>query len=182
MKKSLTANLIFTLILCFSISSEINAQKLEPLPIQVPKTQQFVPGSMTGYGVSMINIPIQLSLIPGVSTNPNYSFINNNLSMNMTLGDGYMLNGFQFSVILNRLVQELKGVQFALISNYTGGLVTGLQTSLIYNESSLAVNGVQLSAAVNYTFSLNGVQLGLANFHEIGNVVHRRKIWHFLIL
>jgi len=166
--KNISKNAIISSLILLIVTFQIKAQTLEQLPLQIPNNSSKSE-KMTGYNISQMNIPIQLSLAPGMTTNPNYLFINNNLSLNLTLGDGYMLNGFQFSIISNRLQQELKGVQLSMISNYTGGSVTGIQSSLFYNESSLSVNGVQFSGMVNYTFNLNGIQIGLVNFHETGN-------------
>lgn len=160
---------IFSTIL-FGISFQVSAQRLEPFPLKISQPAEISPSVLkANYGISLVNIPIQFSVVPGISSNPDYLMINNNLSVNLTMGSNFVVNGLQVSFLSNKLVRDLNGVQLAFFTNYAGGGVTGVQSSMIYNEAYLGTEGVQISGFVNKSSGLNGLQLGMINFQETGN-------------
>ena len=71
-------------------------------------------------------------------------------------------HGIQFGGVSNTTAQNFNGLQLGGISNITNGMEHGLQLSGFLNVSSSMMRGWQFGA-VNYTDSLNGMQIGAFN-------------------
>ena len=71
-------------------------------------------------------------------------------------------HGVQLSGVSNISAHKFNGLQLGGVSNITRGMDKGVQLSGLLNVSSAMMRGVQIGA-VNYTDSLNGVQIGAFN-------------------
>ncbi len=71
-------------------------------------------------------------------------------------------HGFQLGGVSTTSAHTFNGLQVGGVSNITQGMDKGLQLSGLLNVSSAMMRGWQLGA-VNYTDSLNGVQIGAFN-------------------
>ncbi len=71
-------------------------------------------------------------------------------------------HGMQLSIMSNTSAHRFNGLQLSSISNITNGMDRGLQWSGILNVSSARMRGWQLGA-LNYTDSLDGMQIGAFN-------------------
>lgn len=70
--------------------------------------------------------------------------------------------GIQLSGVSNTTAHTFNGLQLSGVSNITNGMDRGVQLSGILNVSTAMMRGLQLGA-VNFTDSLNGVQVGVFN-------------------
>lgn len=70
--------------------------------------------------------------------------------------------GLQLSSVSNASAHTFNGLQLSSVSNITNGMDRGLQLSGLLNVSSAMMGGWQWGA-VNYTDSLNGLQIGAFN-------------------
>ena len=70
--------------------------------------------------------------------------------------------GLQLSSVSNASAHTFNGLQLSSVSNITNGMDRGLQLSGLRNVSSATMGGWQWGA-VNYTDSLNGLQIGAFN-------------------
>ena len=70
--------------------------------------------------------------------------------------------GLQLSGVSNASARSFRGFQMSSVSNITNGMDLGLQLSGILNVSSAMMGGWQFGA-VNYTDSLDGLQVGVLN-------------------
>ena len=70
--------------------------------------------------------------------------------------------GLQLSSVSNASPHTFNGLQLSSVSNITNGMDRGLQLSGLLNVSSAMMGGWQWGA-VNYTDSLNGLQIGAFN-------------------
>lgn len=71
-------------------------------------------------------------------------------------------HGVQVSGISSTTARQFNGLQLSSVSNITNGMAKGLQLSGLLNISTRMQGGVQLGA-VNFSDSLNGVQIGAFN-------------------
>jgi len=71
-------------------------------------------------------------------------------------------HGVQLSGASNASANRFNGLQLSTVNNITNGMDRGLQFSGILNVSSAMMRGWQM-AAINYTDSLDGAQIGLIN-------------------
>jgi hypothetical protein len=132
-----------------------------------------------------IQRPVQLSLVPGLSTNGALnSQVTNAFSVNIAGGYAAGLKGVELGGGFNIDKRKMHGVQAAGAFNIAGDSVAGVQLAGVYNfaldtltglqaagavNTARHVNGVQLSGAVNISKTLKGFQLGLVN------ITHRLK-------
>ena len=98
----------------------------------------------------MIHRPIQLSLIPPLSTNGFRSGrITNSLSFNLIGGYNGGLKGMEFGGVFNIIKSHAYGTQFAGALNVVGGRTSGGQFAGVMNVSADRVKGFQGAGAVN---------------------------------
>ncbi|HEV2479908.1 MAG TPA: hypothetical protein VGS79_09585 [Puia sp.] len=126
--------------------------------------------------------PVQMSLVPGLSTNgPLNSQVTNKFSINLVGGysagikgielggvfdiERKSVKGIQAAGVLNMVGDSVKGVQLAGIANKDLGSVHGLQAAGIANTAG-QVRGVQLAGILNRTHLLKGIQVGLINIAD----------------
>lgn len=104
---------------------------------------------------------IQLSLLPGVSTNgPIAGAVVNEVSVNVFAGFARGLDGLEIGGGANLLSHNMKGAQIAGIGNLVGGTVQGVQLAGGVNHSMRAMRGVQVAGIGNTVWdTLSGVQI-----------------------
>jgi hypothetical protein len=104
---------------------------------------------------------IQLSLLPGLSTNgPIAGAVVNEVSVNILAGYARGLDGLEIGGGANVLSHDMKGAQIAGIGNLVGGTVRGLQLAGGVNHSMRAMKGVQVAGITNTVWdTLSGVQV-----------------------
>lgn len=104
---------------------------------------------------------IQVSLIPGTSTNKSVSGIAvNEVSLNIFAGYQGGLNGFELGGIANLIRKDAKGFQGAGITNLVGGNTNGVQMAGVVNNTLGSFNGAQLSGLANVVWdTLTGIQV-----------------------
>lgn len=127
-------------------------------------------------GQFFVALPIQASLIPGLSTHgPLSSQIINKVSVNIYGGYTAGVNGVEIGGLFNISKKDARYLQMATTFNAVSGNFTGVQMVGIYNQilDSLSgvqvsgfgglvkghVSGVQLSGVANFSGSLHGVQV-----------------------
>jgi hypothetical protein len=112
-----------------------------------------------------IQRPIQLSLVPGLSSNGALnSQVTNKFSVNVVGGYEAGLEGVELAGVFNIDKRKMYGVQAAGAVNLAGDSVGGVQLAGIYNRVLDSMNGVQAAGAINVARNSIGVQLaGAAN-------------------
>jgi hypothetical protein len=97
--------------------------------------------------------PVQLSFIPGWSTNgPRNAQDKNNFSINLIGGSAAGLDGVELGGVFNIDKKNVKGAQLAGI----------------YNQAN-RVQGIQAAGVLNKTHYLKGIQLGVINIADTSN-------------
>ena len=111
-----------------------------------------------------IQRPVQLSLVPRLSTNGALnSQVTNKFSVNIIGGYSGGLEGVELGGVFNIDKRKMTGVQAAGVANLAGDTVTGVQMAGVYNRALDSMKGVQAAGVVNVARNLKGVQLGLIN-------------------
>lgn len=112
-----------------------------------------------------IQRPVQVSLVPGLSTNGALnSQVTNKFSVNIIGGYSGGLDGVELGGVFNIDKRKMAGVQAAGVGNIAGDTVTGVQVAGVYNRALDSVKGVQAAGVVNVARNLKGVQLsGVVN-------------------
>ncbi|NQY08187.1 MAG: hypothetical protein HRT71_01550 [Flavobacteriales bacterium] len=111
--------------------------------------------------VNISEMPIVLTIVPGVSTNPdhNSSTIINGFVFNLLIGYSAGLEGVEVSPFINIDRFNVRGVQLAGLANINGGITTGIQAAGFSNMSKMKVEGVQAAGFSNIAgFNVKGVQ------------------------
>ena len=107
-----------------------------------------------------IQRPIQVSLVPGLSTNgPLNSQVTNKFSVNIIGGYSAGLEGVELGGVFNIDKRKMVGFQAAGAVNIAGDSVTGVQMAGVYNRALDSMNGLQAAGAVNVARNVRGVQL-----------------------
>ncbi|GGA91783.1 hypothetical protein [Puia dinghuensis] len=121
----------------------------------------------SSYAQAQTHRPVQLSLVPGLSSNgPQNAQIINNCSINVIGGCSGGLNGLELGGVFNIDKQKVKGCQAAGVFNLVRDSVTGTQFAGVFNKAS-AVEGAQIAGVINYTRHLKkGIQLGVINIAD----------------
>jgi hypothetical protein len=145
------------------------------------KKNDLVQVEMTGFGrfllstrlkMQSLNLknlfiqrPVQVSLVPGVSTNGALnSQVTNNFSVNVIGGYSGGLEGAELGAVFNIDKRKVIGFQAAGVANMAGDTVAGVQMAGVYNMAIDSMNGVQAAGVVNVARNVGGVQLaGLIN-------------------
>ncbi|MCB0795901.1 MAG: hypothetical protein KDB88_14295, partial [Flavobacteriales bacterium] len=104
---------------------------------------------------------IQLSLVPGVSTNKEAAgAMVNRISINVLGGYARGVNGFEIGGGVNIDAWNVRGAQMAGLANLVGGQVQGAQIAGGINHAMRSLQGLQLSGLANVVWdTLAGVQI-----------------------
>jgi hypothetical protein len=115
--------------------------------------------------------PVQLSLVPGLSTNgPLNSQVTNKFSVNLIGGYSAGLDGLELSGAFNIDKKSVKGVQVAGVVNIVGDSVHGVQLAGVANKDLYSeVRGLQAAGGANSAKSIKGVQLA-GIYNDAGSV------------
>ena len=104
-------------------------------------------------------VPVQASLIPGLSTRGMMnSQLNSSFSLNLLGGYTGGVRGLEMAGLYNINRMNVNALQMAGIFNIVGGTVNGVQLAGIYNNVFGDLNGLQMSGIHN---SVKGSQNGL---------------------
>lgn len=104
-------------------------------------------------------VPVQASLIPGMSTRGMMnSQINSSFSLNLLGGYTGGVRGVEIAGLFNINRINVEALQMAGIFNTVGGSVKGVQLAGVYNNVFGDLNGLQMSGIHN---SVKGSQIGL---------------------
>jgi hypothetical protein len=108
------------------------------------------------------NMPGQVSLVPGLSTNGQYApQSTSHFSFNLLGGENGGVDGFEFGGLFNMVHKNVEAVQIAGIFNRVGGQVSGFQMGGIYNKVHQSVTGSQVAGIANMVDGkLTGFQMG----------------------
>jgi hypothetical protein len=118
-----------------------------------------------------IQRPVQLSLVPRLSTNGALnSQVTNKFSVNIIGGYSGGLEGVGLGGVFNIDRRKAIGFQAAGVANIAGDTVAGVQMAGVYNRALDSMKGVQAAGAVNVARNLKGVQLsGAVNLANHAN-------------
>lgn len=111
-------------------------------------------------------VPVQVSLVPAISTNNFMSgALENKISINVLSGYSYGVRGFEAGGLINVARKYVKGCQVAGVGNIVGGTMTGFQGAGIFNTNMGTIRGVQGAGISNVAFdTIIGAQLaGISN-------------------
>ncbi|QRN96474.1 hypothetical protein JRI60_47000 [Archangium violaceum] len=112
-----------------------------PLPATVEASQQAP--------AQDVHMPVNLSILPGISTNGFTSGnVVNNLSIGLLATHAGRVDGLATSIVGNWVDRELRGAEFAVVANYAGQ-VKGAQASVITNVAGGSMRGLQAVVGVN---------------------------------
>lgn len=107
-----------------------------------------------------IQRPIQVSLVPGLSTNgPLNSQVTNKFSVNVVGGYEAGLEGVELGGVFNIDKRKMYGVQAAGAVNLAGDSMAGVQLAGLYNRALDSMTGVQAAGAINVARNVTGAQL-----------------------
>ena len=122
-------------------------------------------------GINMGNFfaesPVQMSLIPGLSTKGMFSSQTiSKFSLNLIGGYTAGIEGMEVAGIFNINKRDVKSLQVAGIFNLVGGSSKGLQVGGIYNSVYKNVDGLQVGGILNQVKgNVKGLQVGgIANY------------------
>lgn len=106
-------------------------------------------------------VPVQLSVIPGISTN---GLINgnstNNISFNLLAGYSQSTQGVEMGGLVNINRKDMTGLQMAGVANVTGRFMKGVQVAGMFNYTGLLFDGFQLAGMSNINMGdMSGMQL-----------------------
>jgi hypothetical protein len=111
-----------------------------------------------------IRRPIQLSLVPGLSTNgPLNSQVTNKVSINIIGGYEAGLTGAELAGVFNIDKKKVTGIQAAGVLNVAGGAVSGVQLAGVCNKDLDSVHGFQAAGIINMAKKIGGVQMAPIN-------------------
>jgi hypothetical protein len=144
--------------------STMDGPQEEPIRVELTPFGKFI--LSTRLRAQTINLskffttrPVQVSFLPGLSTNgPLNSQIENNFSLNVLGGYAAGLNGFEVGGLFNIDKRQVRGFQAAGLLNNVGKTVTGMQAAGLHNTVLDTVQGVQIAGISNYSHTLLGFQ------------------------
>ena len=108
---------------------------------------------------AVINVQAQNSPVGIVSVQDSVKSVQLGVISSVAADGGH---GVQLSSVSNTAAHKFNGLQLSGVSNITAGMDNGVQLSGVLNVSSAMQRGLQLGA-INYAYSLNGVQIGVFN-------------------
>jgi len=111
-----------------------------------------------------IRRPVQLSFVPGISTNgPLNSQVTNKVSINLIGGYEAGLTGAELAGVFNIDKKNVTGLQTAGVVNVAGGPVSGVQMAGVCNKTLDSVHGFQAAGIINLAKTIGGVQMAPVN-------------------
>ena len=129
----------------------------------------FVPEKLMGLSENdpvYTTNPVQISLVPGISTNGLMNFNSVNLlSINILAGYSRATEGFEVGGLVNIDREYVNGLQIAGLANVTGDSLKGLQIAGLSNFNGNKLTGFQVAGFSNTNMGdLMGIQIaGFAN-------------------
>lgn len=120
-----------------------------------------------------VNMPVQGSLIPGLSSQGKMSTqVVNKFSFNMIGGYTAGVQGAEIGGIFNMNKKDVSFLQVGGVINIVGGSVKGAQVAGVHNNVFNDVRGIQVAGASNMLKgALTGVQLSGAYNHTVKTVL-----------
>ncbi|WP_293299308.1 STN and carboxypeptidase regulatory-like domain-containing protein [Pedobacter sp. UBA4863] len=114
----------------------------------------------------LANMPVQASIIPGLSSHGSMSgSVVNKFSLNLMGGYTAGVDGAEIAGMFNLNKADVRYLQMAGILNVTGGSTTGAQIAGVVNMVAQNANGVQVAGVYNHVRgNVNGVQVATANY------------------
>lgn len=114
----------------------------------------------------LTNMPVQASLVPGLSSHGSMSgSVVNKFSLNLIGGYTAGVNGAELAGVFNINKADVKYMQVAGVLNLNGGNTEGAQIAGVFNVVGQDANGVQVSGIYNHVRgNSNGIQVSTANF------------------
>jgi hypothetical protein len=111
-------------------------------------------------GKFFVRRPIQLSLVPGLSTNgPLNSQVVNKFSMNLVGGYSAGLTGVELGGVFNIDKRGASGFQAAGVFNLVGDSVSGVQLAGVFNKDLDTIKAFQVAGVANSAKHLDGIQM-----------------------
>ncbi|RYG02414.1 MAG: hypothetical protein EOO07_33015 [Chitinophagaceae bacterium] len=113
----------------------------------------------------LTNMPVQASLIPGLSSHGSMSgSVVNKFSLNLVGGYTAGVDGAELAGVFNLNKANVRYVQVAGVLNLTGGNTEGVQMAGVFNMVGQNANGVQVAGVYNHVRGrINGIQVSTAN-------------------
>ncbi len=161
----LKSNLDFTLLTLEKPITGVEPKKLSYPDVNEHKiVQLIVPDRVIENSNNLTlfeRVPVQFSVIPGISTN---GLLNanstNNFSLNLLAGYSQGTDGIEVGSLVNINRRDMNGLQMAGIANVTGRFMKGVQMAGMFNYTGLLFDGLQLAGMSNICMGdMNGVQL-----------------------
>lgn len=114
----------------------------------------------------LTNMPVQASLIPGLSSHGNMSgSVVNKFSINLVGGYTAGVDGAELAGVFNLNKADVRYVQVAGAINITGGNTEGSQIAGMANMVGGNANGVQVAGLYNHVRgNTNGIQIATVNY------------------
>lgn len=114
----------------------------------------------------LANMPVQASLIPGLSSQGSMSgSVVNKFSLNLMGGYTAGVDGAEIAGIFNLNKADVRYLQVAGVFNITGGNTEGAQIAGVVNMVGQNANGVQVAGVYNHVRGkANGIQISTANY------------------
>lgn len=114
----------------------------------------------------LTNMPVQASLVPGLSSHGSMSgSVVNKFSLNLIGGYTAGVDGAEIAGVFNINKADVRYAQVAGVLNLTGGTTEGVQVAGVFNVVGQNANGVQVSGVYNHVRGkTNGIQVSTANF------------------
>ena len=150
-----------------SVGGLMATRPMEELPMVrfwVPEKQRNI---SRNFPIALENIPVQVSLVPSVSTNRLIGgAMTNHFSLNILAGYTNGVKGAEIGGLFNINRGDVKGVQIGGLGNINGGKNKGLQIAGLINHNRASVHGVQIGGLTNVARdSVKGVQI--AGFNNV---------------
>ncbi len=159
------ANLDFSLMTLEKPVTGVEPKKLDYPDVNERKiVQLMVPDDVIENSNNLAlfeKVPVQFSLVPGISTN---GLLNanstNSFSLNLLAGYSQGTDGIEIGALVNINRKDMKGLQMAGVANVTGRFMKGVQMAGMFKYSGLMFDGVQMAGMGNLSMGdMNGVQL-----------------------
>ncbi|HWB90903.1 MAG TPA: hypothetical protein VG605_03585 [Puia sp.] len=107
-----------------------------------------------------IQRPVQVSLVPGLSTNGRMNAqVTNKFSVNLAGGYSAGLRGVELGGVFNIDRKSVAGMQAAGVINVVGDSVRGVQLAGVLNKDLDSVKGIQAAGVANSARQIRGLQI-----------------------
>jgi hypothetical protein len=164
----------------------LNPRSISMDTVVISSKESFVEGTWLGkvflssklrmqslnIGKFFVDMPVQGSIIPGVSSQGRMSAqVINNFSFNMLGGYTAGVNGLEMAGLFNINKKSVRYMQVAGVFNITGGNAAGIQAAGVYNQVMDSVNGMQVAGVANVVKGrVHGLQAASVYNLSIGKV------------